>query len=84
MTHAHDGADEAIYDVAPSTNPLVRVHKDNPYVVVAAAAGAGYLVAGGLLTPFSRRVLKMGMRAVLIPLVVTQVKAMAQQSLSDL
>ncbi len=84
MTHAHDGADEAIYDVAPSTNPLVRVYKDNPYVVVAAAAGAGYLVAGGLLTPFSRRVLKMGMRAVLIPLVVTQVKAMAQQSLSDL
>ncbi len=83
MPHAQDG-DDATYDVTPSTNPLVRVYQDNPYVVVAAAAGAGYVVAGGLFTPFSRRVLKMGLRAVLAPLVVTQVKAMAQQSLNDL
>lgn len=59
-------------------NPLQQTYQKNPYAVLAGAAGIGYLLGGGLRTPFTRRIVKMGMRAVLIPLVATQVKAFIQ------
>lgn len=65
-------------------NPLGRTYQQNPYAILAGAAGLGYLIGGGLRTPFTRRIVKMGMRAVLIPLVATQVKAFIQpQAPSD-
>ena len=55
-----------------------RVYHDNPYAVIAATAGIGYVLAGGLFTPFTRRVFRMGTRALIIPLAVTQVRQLTQ------
>jgi hypothetical protein len=59
-------------------NPLGRAYRENPYAVVAAAIGVGYVIGGGLFTPFTRRVLRMGMRALVIPMVATQIKSLTQ------
>ena len=59
-------------------NPVGQFYRDNPYAALALAAGAGYLLAGGLFSPFTRRVLKMSMRAMLIPLAASQLKGIAQ------
>lgn len=42
--------------------------REHPYAMVLAAAGAGYILAGGLLTPLTARMLKMGLRLAAIPL----------------
>lgn len=67
--HAHD-----YYNNVRSNHGFRRLYDENPYLVLAAAAGAGYLLAGGLFTPFTRRVLKMGMRAAVVPLAASQLK----------
>ena len=56
-------------------------YQENPYLVLACATGLGYLLAGGLFTPFSRRVVRLGMKAMAIPMVRTQLSQMA--SISD-
>lgn len=53
---------------------LARVYRDNPYAVLAGAAGIGYLLAGGLFSPFTRRVMKMGVRAMIVPMAAIQLK----------
>lgn len=55
-----------------------QVYRRNPYVVLAGAAGLGYLLAGGLFSPFTRRILRMGMRAMVLPLAATQLKQITQ------
>lgn len=66
------------YEQLRDDNPFGRVYRENPYLVLAAAAGAGYVVAGGLFTPFTRRLIRMSMRAAVIPLVASQLKNVAQ------
>ena len=58
-------------------NPVMRAYRQNPYAVVAGVTGLGYLLAGGLFTPFTRRVLRMGMKALVVPLAATQIKNVA-------
>ncbi|MEM1350627.1 MAG: hypothetical protein AAGI01_18845 [Myxococcota bacterium] len=69
---------------AAEDNPATRLYRDNPYVLLAAAAGLGYIAAGGLFTPFSRRVIKMGMRALIIPVAVSQIRSATLKSLNDI
>ncbi len=57
-------------------NPLVKTYRENPYAIIAGAAGLGYLLAGGLFTPFTRRVLRMGMKALVIPVAASQIKGL--------
>lgn len=66
-------------DDAPRNEGIIdRYYHRNPYVALAAAAGVGYVVAGGVLTPFTRRLFKMGVRALVIPLAAQQIKNMSQ------
>ena len=51
-----------------------RTYKHNPYVVLAAAAGLGYIAAGGLVSPFTRRVTRIGMKALFVPIAAAQFK----------
>ncbi len=53
-----------------------RVEK-NPIAMCLAAAGVGYLLGGGLFSPFTQRLLKVGLRLAIIPLVKSQLGAMA-------
>lgn len=67
-----------LYQRSREENILGRFYYKNPYVALAATAGVGYVVAGGLLTPFTRRIVKMGMRALVIPMAVAQIKHLTQ------
>ncbi len=63
------------YETIRTNNGFRQAYQNNPYVMIGAAAGVGYLLAGGLFTPFTRRLLKVGMRAAIVPLAVSQAKA---------
>ena len=51
-----------------------RVQK-NPIAMVAAAAGIGYVLGGGLFSPMTARLVRYGIRLALIPLVKSQLSA---------
>lgn len=59
-------------------NPLGEFYQDNPYRAMALAAAAGYVLAGGVFTPFTRFLLRMGVRAVVIPMAVAQIQHLAK------
>ena len=71
---------EAVRSQAQSFSKSVdlrgRVQR-NPLSMVAAAAGIGYLLGGGLFSPLTGRLLKYGLRVALIPLLKNQLVAMA-------
>jgi hypothetical protein len=50
----------------------------HPLRTVAIAAGVGYLLGGGLFSPLTRRLVKVGMRALVVPLITRQVEALAE------
>lgn len=54
--------------------PMVREH---PFRTVLIAAGVGYVLGGGLFTPMTGRLIRLGARAMLVPIVTNQIEAMA-------
>ena len=52
----------------------VRVQR-NPLGMVLAAAGIGYVLGGGLFSPLTGRLLKIGMRLALVPVIKSQLGA---------
>ncbi len=56
-----------------------RVHR-NPIGMVLAAAGVGYVLGGGLFSPLTGRLVKIGIRLALIPLVKSQLSNIVGQS----
>ncbi|MFB6264400.1 MAG: hypothetical protein ABEL76_12380 [Bradymonadaceae bacterium] len=59
---------------------LREYYDENPYAVLAAAAGAGYVVGGGLFTPFTKRLLRIGMKAVVVPATLSQLEELTQEA----
>jgi hypothetical protein len=53
---------------------LERRLEERPYATVAAAAGVGYVLGGGLLSGPTRRVLRAGLTAVAVALAVEQLR----------
>lgn len=49
----------------------------HPWMMVAAAVGVGYVLGGGLFSRTTARLIHLGSRAVLLPLVRTQLEAFA-------
>ena len=49
----------------------------HPIGMVCAALGVGYVLGGGLFSPFTARLLKIGIRMAIIPLVKSQLSATA-------
>jgi len=49
----------------------------NPIGMVLAAAGVGYVLGGGLFSPLTSRLLKIGMRLALVPVIKSQLGEMA-------
>lgn len=58
---------------------LERYYADNPYVVLGIAAATGYVVAGGLFSPFTRRLVRIGMKAVFLPVALTKIADITKQ-----
>ncbi len=55
----------------------------NPVAMVCVAAGIGYVLGGGLFSPTTARLLKIGVRLALIPFVKSQLSNMAGQVVSS-
>lgn len=50
--------------------------RDHPIRAVLLAAGVGYVLGGGFFTPLTGRILKLGTRALLVPIVKDQISEM--------
>lgn len=59
-------ANSALNGVADAVGLTEKVEK-NPYAMVGAALGIGYVVGGGLLTPTTMRLLKLGIKLAAVP-----------------
>ena len=53
----------------------------NPYGMMAAAIGVGYVLGGGLFTPLTGRILKLGVRLAMLPFVKDELLGMAEAAL---
>lgn len=71
---------DAIGDRADSFTKSIdlrgRVQR-NPVAMVLAAAGVGYVLGGGLFSPLTARMARIGLRLALIPLVKSQLSNIA-------
>ena len=52
----------------------------NPIGMVLAAAGIGYVLGGGLFSPLTSKIVRIGLRVALIPLVKSQFENLVGQS----
>lgn len=69
---------------ASPTRALGKYYQENPYAVLAGAAGVGYLLGGGVFTPFSKRMLKIGMKALVIPMAASQLRNLSPDESASL
>lgn len=65
---------QQLYDNMRAKGSIGEYYQENPYAVLAAAAGVGYVLGGGLFSPFTKRLLKIGMKGMLIPIASSQIK----------
>ena len=71
-------ADPEAPGTGPNLDSLRELYERDPYAVLGAAAGAGYILGGGLLTPFTKRLVRMGMKAVLVPVALSRLKELTR------
>ncbi len=78
-------ADDArhLYTTLREDNPLADYYERNPYAVLGAAAGVGYVLGGGLFSPFTRRILRVGLKAMALPVAASQLRELAQGAVGD-
>jgi hypothetical protein len=65
---------------AAGVTPVV---KKKPYGAVAAAFGVGYVVGGGLFTPTTARLLRLGLRVAALPLVRDRLLDVAERLVDE-
>jgi hypothetical protein len=63
-------------NLAKAINLRGRVQQ-NPFLMVAAAVGLGYVLGGGLFSPLTGKLLRIGVRAAVIPLIKQQLSGLA-------
>jgi hypothetical protein len=73
-------ARSAVSDLGQTLDIKGRVER-NPYGMVAAAIGVGYVLGGGLFTPLTGRILKLGVRLAMLPFVKDELLSMAETAL---
>lgn len=77
------GFNEAADAAAEATGlkPMVEKH---PYAMVAAAFGVGYVLAGALFSPLTRRLVGLGIKAVMLPQVQNRLFDVAEGALDSM
>lgn len=73
-------ARSAVTDLSQNLDIKGRVER-NPYGMMAAAIGVGYVLGGGLFTPLTGRILKLGVRLAMLPFVKDELLGMAEAAL---
>lgn len=84
---------EAVIDLAKNANSAINGVSDAigltekvekaPYAMVAAALGVGYVVGGGLFTPTTARLVRMGMKLAAIPAVRNRLLDVAEAAIDQ-
>ncbi|HZI09990.1 MAG TPA: hypothetical protein VE153_06310 [Myxococcus sp.] len=67
----------AVADLGQTLDLRGRVER-NPYGMVAAALGVGYVLGGGLFTPMTARIIRLGVRLAALPFVKDELMGMAE------
>lgn len=75
-----DDARGAVTDLRDTMDLKGRVER-NPYLMVAAAFGVGYVLGGGLFTRTTGRILRLGVRLAALPMVKDELIGMAEAAL---
>jgi hypothetical protein len=73
----------AVGDLNETLDLKGRVER-NPYGMVLAALGVGYVLGGGLFTPLTGRLLRLGVRLAALPLVRDELLGMAESAVDAL
>lgn len=74
-------AKSAVTDISSNLDLKGRVQR-NPYGMVAAALSVGYVLGGGLFTPLTGRLLRLGVRFAALPFVKEELIGMAESALN--
>jgi len=84
----HDNARGLLEEAQGTVQGLVdaadlpgRVQR-HPYGMLAAALGVGYVLGGGLFTPLTRRMLRLGLRLAALPLVKDELLGLAEAAMN--
>ncbi|MHB8872364.1 MAG: hypothetical protein ACYC8T_01635 [Myxococcaceae bacterium] len=75
--HLYSDARGAATDLGDLLDLKGRVQR-NPYAMLAAAAGVGYVLGGGLFTPLTGRMVRLGFRLAALPFVKDELVSMAE------
>jgi hypothetical protein len=70
----------AVHDLGAGLDLKGRVQR-NPYGMVAAAIGVGYVLGGGLFTPLTARMLRVGVCLAMLPFVKDELMGMAEAAM---
>jgi hypothetical protein len=75
-----DEASRAAADLSGALDLKNRVQR-SPYAMMAAAFGVGYLLGGGLFTPLTARMVRLGVRLAALPFVKDELLGMAEAAM---
>lgn len=73
----------AVSDLSETLDIKGRVER-NPYLMIAAAAGVGYVLGGGLFTPMTARMVRLGIRLAALPFVKDELMGMAEAAVHSI
>lgn len=73
----------AVTDFSESLDLKGRVER-NPYLTLAAAAGIGYVLGGGLFTPLTARIVRLGVKLAALPFVKDELLGMAEAAVDQI
>lgn len=73
----------AVADFGQRLDLRGRVER-RPYGMLLAAVGVGYVLGGGLFTPLTGRIVKLGLRLAALPIVKDELIGMAESALGGL
>jgi len=76
-------ARSAVVDIGGSLDIKGRTER-HPYGTMLAALGVGYVLGGGLFTPLTARLVRLGLRLAAIPLVRQELRGIAASALDAL
>lgn len=83
VTEVLQNANSALNGVADAVGITEKVEQ-SPYGMVAAALGVGYVLGGGLFTPTTFRVLRIGMKLASIPAVRDRLLDVAESAVDGI
>lgn len=78
--HLWDNARGAVTDLRDTMDLRGRVER-NPYLMMAAAVGVGYILGGGLFTRTTGRLLRLGVRLAALPMVKDELLGIAEAAM---